>query len=262
MPATSDSVIEICGLRLGYRNGKSILSVIEGLDLSVDKEQLVSILGPSGCGKTTLLRAIAGLLPVISGSIQVDGRRPEEARRGRLFGIVFQETALFPWRTVLENVLLPYELGQHQMNHDAALKEALMSLQTVGLLGFDNAYPSQLSGGMQSWVAIARALVYKPEVLLMDEPFGDLDEMTRLWMNLELLRIKREVKCTIVFVTHSLQEAVLLSDRVIVLGPRPSRIVADFRITLAERSEAIVDSVDFRKQVYPIRKALTDKWWQ
>ncbi|RPH50013.1 MAG: ABC transporter ATP-binding protein [Desulfobacteraceae bacterium] len=255
-------VIKLNELNLSYANGKNIFPVLEGIDLSVQKEELISILGPSGCGKTTLLRAIAGLMPFTSGTISVDDRSPEEARRDRLFGIVFQETALYPWRTVLENVLLPFEVGENHIDKQEALKEALNTLQTVGLLGFDNAYPSQLSGGMLSRVSIARALVYKPEVLLMDEPFGDLDEMTRTWMNMELLRIKSEVKCTIIFVTHSLQEAVLLSDRVIILGARPTRIVNEFNINLSERSESSVDMREFREQVEKIRKALTDKWWQ
>lgn len=254
-------VIKLRELNLAYVNGKNSFPVLEGIDLSVRKEELISILGPSGCGKTTLLRAIAGLMPFTSGTISVDDRSPEEARRDRLFGIVFQETALYPWRTVLENVMLPFELGENNINKETALNDTLGTLQTVGLLGFDNAYPSQLSGGMKSRVAIARALVYKPEVLLMDEPFGDLDEMTRTWMNMELLRIKSEVKCTIMFVTHSLQEAVLLSDRVIILGARPTRIVKEFQINLPERSETMVDQHEFRQQVEEIRKALADKWW-
>jgi len=255
-------VIELNELNLAYANGKSSFPVLEGINLSVRKEELISILGPSGCGKTTLLRAIAGLMPFTSGTISIHDRSPEEARRDRLFGIVFQETALYPWRTVLENVILPFELGKKNTDKGTALNETLSTLQTVGLLGFDNAYPSQLSGGMKSRVAIARALVYKPEVLLMDEPFGDLDEMTRTWMNMELLRIKSEVKCTIIFVTHSLQEAVLLSDRVIILGARPTRIVNEFHINLSERSETSVDQREFREQVEKIRKALADKWWQ
>ena len=262
MPTNGQPVITISGLDLAYSNGNHSLSVMEGVDISVGKEELVSILGPSGCGKTTLLRAIAGLMPVTSGIIRVHDRTPEEARRDRLFGVVFQETALFPWRTVLENVMLPFELGKSQLNHNSAYNEALISLQTVGLLGFDNAYPSQLSGGMQSRVAIARALVYKPDILLMDEPFGDLDEMTRTWMNMELLRIKKEVQCAVVFVTHSLQEAVLLSNRVIVLGPRPSRIVKEVPITLPERSEEVLDTPEFRACVRSVRQALTEKWWQ
>lgn len=261
MSDNESPVITIDDLYLAYANGKSSLSVMEGFDLSVCKEELVSILGPSGCGKSTLLRAIAGLMPITSGTIRVHGASPEEACRSRRFGIVFQETALFPWRTVLDNVLIPFELGKKQTEKNTARNEALVTLQTVGLLGFDNAYPSQLSGGMQSRVAIARALVYKPEVLLMDEPFGDLDEMTRTWMNLELLRIKSEVKCTIVFVTHSLQEAVLLSNRVIVLGPRPSRMVKEFQIDLSERSVSILDKPEFHEQTYSIREALAEKWW-
>jgi NitT/TauT family transport system ATP-binding protein len=262
MIANGKPIIKLNGLNLAYVNGKNSFPVLEGIDLSVRREELISILGPSGCGKTTLLRAIAGLMHCSSGSISVHDRPPEEARRDRLFGIVFQETALFPWCTVLENVLLPFEVGEKHIDKQEALKDALVTLQTVGLLGFDNAYPSQLSGGMQSRVSIARALVYKPEILLMDEPFGDLDEMTRTWMNMELLRIKSEVKCTIIFVTHSLQEAVLLSDRVIILGARPTRIVNEFNISLSARSEDSVDKQDFREQVEKIRKALTDKWWQ
>ena len=262
MNTNGTPVITISELSLAYSNGKSNFPVMEGLNLTVRKEELVSILGPSGCGKTTLLRAIAGLMPFAAGSIRVYDRSPEEARRDRLFGIVFQETALYPWRTVLENVVIPFELGKKSNNSSTAVNEALMTLQTVGLLGFDNAYPRQLSGGMQSRVAIARALVYKPEVLLMDEPFGDLDEMTRTLLNMELLRIKSEVKCTVIFVTHSLQEAVLLSDRVIILGARPSRIVNEIPINLSERSEAAVDSSEFREQVHTIRQALKENWWQ
>ncbi len=209
--------------RLGVRFGA--LSVIEDLSFTIRRHEFVSLLGPSGCGKSTLLRAIAGLVPTASGAVRLGGQ-PTAAGLG--LSIMFQKPLLLPWRTTLENVLLPVEIeldGDKTSPLDAARAERILAL--VRLQGFEGAYPHQLSGGMQQRVALARALISDPEVLLLDEPFGALDEMTRNALNQELLGIWRSENArlkTVVMVTHSIQEAVSMSDRVLVLAARPARL--------------------------------------
>ena len=192
------------------------------IDLEIRPGELVSLIGPSGCGKSTLLRLLGDLLVPTAGTIQVNGKTPRQARLGRDYGIVFQQPVLYDWRTVSQNVQLPLEVMRVPVAERRRRAEQLLSL--VGLGDFAERYPWQLSGGMQQRVSIARALSFRPSVLLMDEPFGALDEMTRERLNRELLNVWAETGTTIVFVTHSIAEAVFLSDRVVVLSPRPGRL--------------------------------------
>lgn len=258
---TRIDMISASELSVSYTKGKERLRVIWGLDLVVRKGELVSILGPSGCGKSTLLRVVAGLQPIDAGQIHVNGFSASEARERRLFGVVFQDPVLFPWRTALQNVLLPHELSPVKQGPRTGIDEALEMLDLVGLGGFEHAYPNQLSGGMLSRVAIARALVYRPEILLMDEPFGSLDELTRTQMNMELLRIRERTGCTVLFVTHSLHEAVLLGDRILVLGPRPTKVVKAFKVELPSREPAGMETEAFAQHVSALRQELNNPAW-
>jgi NitT/TauT family transport system ATP-binding protein len=205
------------------------VSAFKNISLETKKGRFVVLIGPSGCGKSTLLRNIADLLESTGGNIEVFGSSPKEARLQRRFSFVFQEATLLPWRTALENVALPLQVGgwarSKRQSHDPGELLAL-----VGLKGREGSYPWQLSGGQRQRVAIARALVTQPEILLMDEPFGALDEITRDSLNEELLRIWRETGTTIVFVTHSLSEAAFLGETVVVMGARPGRIVEEIKL--------------------------------
>ena len=195
---------------------------LDDVSLAVAPGEFVSIIGPSGCGKSTLLRLVGDLGEPSAGRIQVNGKTPRAARLARDYGIVFQAPVLYEWRTVLENVRLPLEIiGRPRAARD---ERPLALLRLVGLEAFRDHYPWQLSGGMQQRVAIARALVFEPSILLLDEPFGALDEMTRERLNLELLEACRATSATALFVTHSIAEAVFLSSRVVVMSPRPGRI--------------------------------------
>jgi NitT/TauT family transport system ATP-binding protein len=207
--------------------------------LAVRQGEFVSVIGPSGAGKTTLLRAIGGLLRPTSGTILVEGILPSESQRRRAIGFVFQEPALLPWRTVFENILLPLELNTPDGRHSHAEAERLLT--AVGLAEFRDYHPHQLSGGMKQRVALARALAFDPSILLMDEPFGALDEMTRTFMRYELLRLWEQSRKTVLFVTHSISEAILLSDRVVVLSGQPGRIVDDVAVALPRPREADVE---------------------
>jgi len=200
-------------------------------DASFDFEQgqLVSLLGPSGCGKTTLLRIVAGLIPKTSGSVNIGGREVTEPLGD--YGFVFQSPSLMPWRTVIDNVLFPMEILRH--NGRSARQRAMELLELVGLSGFVLARPHQLSGGMQQRVALCRALIHQPKLLLMDEPFGALDELTRLEMNDLLLRIRKETGASVLFVTHSISEAIYLSDKVVVFSRRPARVAQEIAVDLS-----------------------------
>lgn len=212
--------IDRLGMAFQRTDGSSPLHVLRNLSLGVYENEFLAIIGPSGCGKSTLLKLIGDLMTPTEGKILIEGDLPSNARKKRKISFVFQNPVILDWRTVLTNIQLPGEIF-----HDETTKNRAQELvELVGLTGFENAYPRQLSGGMQSRVAIARALSFNPSILLMDESFGDLDELTRTKMNLELLRIWHKTKATVIFVTHSIQEAVFLSDRVAVMTPRPSRI--------------------------------------
>jgi NitT/TauT family transport system ATP-binding protein len=211
-------------MRYGGASGSSAGAVLALSDVSLDiaPNEFVSLIGPSGCGKTTLLRLVGDLMQPTSGKITVQGKTPTEARRNRDYGLVPQSPALYDWRSVVKNVELPLEIMKVPQEKRRARADALLDL--VGLSDFKDHYPWQLSGGMQQRVSIARALSFEPSILLMDEPFGALDEMTRERLNGELLNIWRETRTTVVFVTHSISEAVFLSTRVVVMTPRPGRI--------------------------------------
>jgi NitT/TauT family transport system ATP-binding protein len=204
--------------------------IFKDISLSIKEGEFVSVVGPSGCGKTTMLRVINGLLPPTSGQIFIDGKEQSGTDGDLVMGFVFQGASLLPWRTSLKNILLGLE---GKKSGKEAEQVARSHLNLVGLAGFENHYPHQLSGGMQQRVNLARALAVDPRILLMDEPFAALDAQTRIFMQLELLRIWWQTKKTVIFITHMISEAILLSDRVIVFSHRPGRIRSEFAVPLA-----------------------------
>ena len=227
--AATPPAIQLADLHFRFVVGAKPIDVVGGLDLVIERGSIVALVGPNGCGKSTLLRVIAGLLSPAGGAVAVDGRPvdgPDPA-----VGLVFQEPRLLPWRTTLANVAFPLEVaGRSKGEQDARAWELL---RLVGMRDWAKARPAELSGGMRQRVAIARALALEPSVLLLDEPFSALDALTRERFNMELLRLWERIGTTIVVVTHSIQEAIFLSDRVIVLSPRPARLVADLPVELA-----------------------------
>ena len=234
--------ISIRGLSHEYGTNDARVTALTNIVLDINDGEFVSIIGPSGCGKTTLLRIVGGLLTPTLGTVRIDEASPDEARRQRLFGAVFQDSALLPWRTAAENVRLSIELRGVADGNDKN-SEVDELLEIVRLDGFQDSYPYQLSGGMKQRVALARALATRPRILLMDEPFGSLDEITRTDMGYELLRIWERRPTTVLFVTHSIAEAVMLSDRVVVLSPRPGEIVDVVDINLPRpRMQSVEES--------------------
>ena len=227
-----------------FESPDGAVHALDNINLEINNGEFVSIIGPSGCGKTTLLRSMAHLEVPSSGTILVDGRTPNQARLHREFGFVFQSPALLEWRNAVDNVMLPLEMLR--VKKSEARETAQRMIEFVGLAGFEKASPRQLSGGMQQRVSIARALTLDPAVLLMDEPFGALDQITRERMNLELLRIWEQRQFTVIFVTHNIREAILLSDRVVVMTARPGRIEGILEIDLPRpRSAATRESEAF-----------------
>ena len=234
------------------RDGHPVHALTE-IDLAISDNEFVSLVGPSGCGKSTLLRLIAGLVPASSGSIEVASAPVSEPRRDT--AMVFQSPTLLPWATVEDNVLFPLKVMDGLAIDSRDRAQALLKL--VGLEGFEKKYPRELSGGMQQRASICRALIHEPEILLMDEPFGALDALTREEMSLELLRIWTEQRKTIVFVTHSIPEAVLLSDRVVVMSPRPGRIARILDVPLPRpRSFAMEGEPAFQETAQTIRNMI------
>lgn len=229
MSESAAPYIEARGAGLAYPGG---LVALEGLTLSIARGEFVSIVGPSGCGKSTLLRLVAGLIPPTRGTLAVAGHEPRASRSLRDVGFVFQQPTLLPWRTVRANIELPGQLGRTPRPIDPAGIDAALAL--VGLADSASLLPHQLSGGMQMRASLARALVTRPEVLLLDEPFAALDEITRQRLNEDLLSLWRRDRWTGLFVTHNVIEAVFLSQRVLVMGPRPGRIVAEVPVPFPE----------------------------
>jgi NitT/TauT family transport system ATP-binding protein len=252
-PRADRPAIRLDRLSVGFRVGGAPLPVLADLGLEVAPGSVVAIIGPNGCGKSTLLRVIAGLLPVAGGTVEVDGR-PVTGPDPRV-GLVFQEPRLLPWRRVSENVAFPLELAGVPRAERRARAADLLRL--VGLRDWGGAHPSQLSGGMRQRVAIARALALEPTVLLLDEPFSALDALTRERFNTELLRLWQRLGPTIVLVTHSIPEAVFLADRVLVLGPRPARLVADVEVDLPRpRLPEHIDAASLTRAAAAIRDHL------
>lgn len=245
--------IKIKDLGITFKNnsGKDI-QALTGVNLDIYKGEFISLLGPSGCGKTTLLRTVADLQEATDGSIRIAGMTPKEVRLKQKFGIVFQSPVLFDWRTVKKNVELPLEIMYYNRKERAQRTDEM--LEMVGLSKFADHYPNQLSGGMQQRVNIARAFGIRPEILLMDEPFSALDEFTKEKLHEDLLRIWRQTNKTILFVTHNIQEAVFLSDRVCVLSPHPGRLSAIVDIDLERpRTLEMKGTVPFNNLVKKVR---------
>jgi NitT/TauT family transport system ATP-binding protein len=240
------------GKRFGEGDGSTV--ALTGIDLTVAAGEFVSLIGPSGCGKSTLLRVIGDLIEPTEGSVLVSGKSARQARLDQDYGIAFQQAGLLEWRTVAGNVELPLMLGGTDKAQRRHQVQELLEL--VGLEDFGGHRPSQLSGGMQQRVAIARALARRPALLLMDEPFGALDEMTRERMQPELRRICSETSAAVVFVTHSIPEAVYLSDRVVVMSPRPGRITHLVDVALGTRDEDVRESERFFAAITEVREAL------
>ena len=251
----ASAAIEIRGLSLTFQSADMPVVALDDINLSIGRGEFVSFIGPSGCGKTTLLRVIADLETPTAGGIAVNGVSPEAARVNRAYGYVFQAPALYAWRSVLRNVMLPLEI----IGVPAAERKTRASnyLSMVGLTGFERKFPWQLSGGMQQRVSIARALAFEPELLLMDEPFGALDEITRDHLNDQLLRLYEQTRKTVVFVTHSISEAVFLSNRIVVMSPRPGRILEIIDNDLpAGRRLDIRETPHFLEVAHQVRQAL------
>jgi NitT/TauT family transport system ATP-binding protein len=251
------AIIEVEGVSKLFRVGKTEAVALQDADLQVADGQFVSLIGPSGCGKTTLMRLVADLIEPTSGRITVAGKTPKEARASREYGYVFQAPALYDWRNVLSNVMLPLEIMGYSKAKRRARAEEM--LEMVGLESFHRSYPWQLSGGMQQRVSIARALAFDPKLLLMDEPFGALDEITREAMNFELLRLWSQTKKTVVFVTHSIAEAVFLSSHVVVMTARPGRISETIEVDLPyPRGTETRESERFFDLTTRVREALRE----
>ena len=249
-------VVRLSGVsRVFARRDGSVMTALEGIDLDIRRGEFVSLIGPSGCGKSTLLRIIGDLIKPSSGSAIVNGKPADRARQDRDYGMVFQAPVLFDWRTVEDNVKLPLEI--QGLDPARRQEKAAEMLELVELEDFVHHYPWQLSGGMQQRVAIARALAFEPSILLMDEPFGALDEMTRERMNSEVQRIWERTGTTIVFVTHSIPEAVFMSSRVVIMSPRPGRITSVIEVDLPRpRDEETRESDRYFEVVTQVREAL------
>jgi NitT/TauT family transport system ATP-binding protein len=249
------TAVAVAGLDKIFNIGKpSQVEALRGIDLVVATGEFVSLIGPSGCGKSTLLRLVANLTDPTAGTVLVNQKSPRQARLDQDYGMAFQQAGLFEWRTVAKNIELPLELRGVDRRQRRA--RALELLELVKLSEFADHHPWELSGGMQQRVAIARALAGRPAILLMDEPFGALDEMTREHMQDELIRICAETATTVVFVTHSIPEAVYLSNRVVVMSRRPGRIVADIQVELGERTEDTREAPEFFKKITEVRESL------
>jgi NitT/TauT family transport system ATP-binding protein len=251
--SAAGSVVSISGLSKVF--GKGGVTALEGIDLEVERGEFVSLIGPSGCGKSTLLRIVGDIVEPTTGDITVNGKPARKARLDRDYGIVFQAPVLYDWRTVAKNIALPLEMLRWDRTRRAERVREMVEL--VELTGFEKHHPWQLSGGMQQRVSIARALSFSPALLLMDEPFGALDEMTRERLNMELLHIWAETGSTVIFVTHSISEAVFLSTRVVVMSPRPGRVASVVPVDLTQpRTATTREEPRFFELVTEVRESL------
>ena len=255
LAARNDPVIAVSRLSLTFQAADGPVAALSDIELTVQRGEFVSLIGPSGCGKTTLLRVIADLEQPTGGSILVNGLSPDEARRTRAYGYVFQAPALYPWRTIASNVALPLEvMGTSSSDRDERVRK---NLALVNLTGFEKRFPWQLSGGMQQRASIARALSFDPALLLMDEPFGALDEIVRDHLNEQLLELWAKTQKTVIFVTHSIPEAVFLSTRIVVMSPRPGRIIDVIDSDLPKgRTLDIRETPEFLKIAHRVRQGL------
>jgi NitT/TauT family transport system ATP-binding protein len=252
---TTAPVIEARGLGLTFQTNDGPIHALKDVNLTVEKGDFVSFIGPSGCGKTTFLRAIAALEHPTEGTLSVNGMDPDAARQARAYGYVFQAAGLYPWRTIAGNIRLPLEIMGFSRAEQVARIEKVLAL--VDLEGFGKKFPWQLSGGMQQRASIARALAFDADILLMDEPFGALDEIVRDHLNAELLKLWARTEKTIGFVTHSIPEAVYLSTRIVVMSPRPGRITDVIESPLPkERPLDIRDSKEFIEIAHRVREGL------
>jgi NitT/TauT family transport system ATP-binding protein len=255
MSALKELAVRATGVGKTFPTKAGDVVALTGVELTVAAGEFVSLIGPSGCGKSTLLRLIADLDSATTGELEIFGKPAAQARVDQDYGIAFQQAGLLPWRTVGGNIALPLEL--HGMGKTARTTRVAELAELVGLTDFIDRYPDQLSGGMQQRVAIARSLAEQPRLLLMDEPFGALDEMTREYLQGELTRIAGETGAAVVFVTHSIPEAVFLSDRVVVMSPRPGRITDIIASDLGDvRGESLRESPEYFDRVTAVREAL------
>ncbi|MBE9638713.1 ABC transporter ATP-binding protein [Salipiger mangrovisoli] len=254
MPQAIPDAIRLDGVSKSFRldDGKTV-TALEGIDLGLREGEFVAVLGPSGCGKSTVLRLIAGLETASTGAVRIEGRAPSELAAAHRLGVAFQDHALLPWLSVAQNIALPYRVAGSKVDH--ARVDALIEL--VGLTGFRDARPSQLSGGMRQRASIARALVLDPDVLLLDEPFGALDAVTRRHMNVELQRIWGTRTLTTLLVTHSVDEAIFLADRIIVMTGRPGRILREVTVPFPRpRDPSVLRTPEFHALVDELTLAL------
>ncbi|MCG8493311.1 MAG: ABC transporter ATP-binding protein [Sneathiellales bacterium] len=255
MTEARDPVIDIQKLNLIFQTPDAPVHALCDVDLTINSGDFVSFIGPSGCGKTTLMRVIADLETPTDGHITVNGMSPKQAREERAYGYVFQAPALYPWRSVQKNIMLPLEIMG--LSKDQQLERAKKNLSLVNLEGFEKKFPWQLSGGMQQRVSIARALSVEPDLLLMDEPFGALDEITRDHLNEQLLRLWDQTGKTVIFVTHSIPESVFLSSKIVVMSPRPGKIIDVIDCDLPrDRTLDIRETPEFLEIAHRVREGL------
>jgi NitT/TauT family transport system ATP-binding protein len=249
--------IDLQDITVRFRTPEGPLTALEHISAQIEPRSFLTVVGPSGCGKTTLLKVLSGVLPPSSGEVCFDGRPLKQAAMTGHIGFVFQRPMLLPWRTALENVMLTMEVTRKEVRHTERASEARRWLEIVGLKGFEERRPHELSGGMQQRVSLARALVFQPQILLMDEPFAALDEITREVMQDELLRLWTRIDTTVVFITHSIPEAVLLSEKILVLSARPGRIIDTIDVPFERpRTEAIRGLPQFGEITQHIRQHL------
>ncbi|KZB66156.1 sulfonate ABC transporter ATP-binding protein [Thalassospira lucentensis] len=255
MPASADAVVDIQKLSLTFQTADGPVYALSDVDLTIERGDFVSFIGPSGCGKTTLLRVIADLEKATGGDISINGVSPQEARENRAYGYVFQAPALLPWRSIERNVTLPLEIME--IPREERIKRGHEALKLVELNGFEKKFPWQLSGGMQQRASIARALSFDADLLLMDEPFGALDEIVRDHLNEQLLKLWARTNKTVAFVTHSIPEAVYLSTKIVVMSPRPGRIIDVIKTDFPkDRGLDIRETPEFLEVAHRVREGL------